>query len=268
MKNLILELQNLHVAFQATAAVRGINLTLYKGQTTAIVGESGSGKSVTALSIMQLLPPGSHVSGRILFNDFDVLQYNSKQMQSIRGQKIGMIFQEPMTSLNPVFTIGEQISEVVLQHQNVSRRFSIEKTRSILREVGIDPARIDAYPHEFSGGMRQRVMIAIALVNEPDVLIADEPTTALDAITSKQIIQLLHRTIKKRDLSMLFISHDLGIVSAIADDIYVMNSGLIVESGSACNVLTKPQAKYTKALISCRPTLMKKTSRLKTIESI
>ncbi len=268
MKNIILELQNLHIAFQAIAAVRGINLTLHKGQTTAIVGESGSGKSVTALSIMQLLPSGSNVSGRILFNDFDVLQYNSKQMQSIRGQKIGMIFQEPMTSLNPVFTIGEQISEVVLQHQNVSRRSSIEKTRSILREVGINPERFGSYPHEFSGGMRQRVMIAIALVNEPDVLIADEPTTALDATTSKQIIELLHSAVKKRGLSMLFISHDLGIVSAIADDIYVMNAGLIVESGNACDVLKNPQAKYTQALISCRPTLMKKTSRLKTIKSI
>jgi peptide/nickel transport system ATP-binding protein len=221
---------------------------------------------VTALSILGLLPNYSNVSGEILFGEEQLIEMPQSKLRSIRGSEIAMIFQEPMTSLNPVFTIGEQIEEVVRIHRSLSRKNVRKVTFESMEEVGLSHHRRGSYPHEFSGGMRQRVMIAMALVCEPSLLIADEPTTALDATTSKQIVQLLMEIKNRRGMSMLFISHDLGLVSEIADDICVMRNGKNVESGDVNQVLQYPEHPYTKALLACRPSLTVRKDRLMTIE--
>ncbi len=251
----IVRINDLTISFNKQVVVNKIAFGIEKGKTTAIVGESGSGKSVTAMSVLGLLPKTASVFGNILFEGENLLSFTEKALRSIRGRKISMIFQEPMTSLNPVFTIGEQIGEVILLHNKLSHKGIRAKTCDMLQEVGISSERIGDYPHEFSGGMRQRVMIAMALANEPLLLIADEPTTALDATTSKQIVKLLYAVKEHRNMSMLFISHDLGVVSSIADDICVMNAGAIVESGKTSRVLQSPENQYTRALLACRPTI-------------
>ena len=269
MPEVLLDVKDLCIAFGKQNVVKNANLKVCKGKTTAIVGESGSGKSVTALAVLGLLPAHAKVTGAIAFEDTNVLTLSQKKWQAIRGQKIAMIFQEPMASLNPVFTIGEQIEEVHRMHQNISRKNARVHTREMLEEVDILADRYHAYPHEFSGGMRQRVMIAMALANSPKLLIADEPTTALDATTSKQIIHLLTSLRDRRSMSMLFISHDLGVVSSIADDICVMRLGKIVEQGSVTKILQHPTNAYTKALLACRPSIHTRQARLQTIsESI
>ncbi len=265
MSDVLLNVRGLSISFGRKDVVVGTNFKIHKATTTAIVGESGSGKSVTALSVLGLLPSTATLGGEILFEDQNLLMLPEKKMQRIRGKQIAMIFQEPMLSLNPVFTIGDQIEEVYRYHQKLSRKNAHFKTKEILAEVGVNANRIHAYPHEFSGGMRQRVMIAMALANEPSLLIADEPTTALDATTSKQIINLLISVRERRSMSMLFISHDFGVVSSIADEICVMQSGKVVEQGRALHVLQNPSHKYTKALLACRPSLNSKKLRLQTI---
>lgn len=266
MNNTVLQIENMSVSFGGKLAVDKLCCAVTKGNTLAIVGESGSGKSVTALAILGLLPSYALVCGEIWFGQEELLGLNGSKLRKIRGSTIAMIFQEPMTSLNPVFTIGEQIEEAVRLHRSLSRRNARNSMLNTMEEVGLPSQRAGAYPHEFSGGMRQRVMIAMALACEPSLLIADEPTTALDATTSKQIMDLLIKIKRHRGMSMLFISHDLGLVSEFADEICVMWKGKNVESGDTSRILHNPTHVYTQALLACRPSLTTKKARLNTIQ--
>jgi len=257
----LLSVRDLSVAFtqggRTTTAVDHVSFDIGKGETVALVGESGSGKSVTALSVLKLLPypPASHPSGKILFEGEDLLARNERELRSVRGNRVTMIFQEPMTSLNPLHTIEQQIVEVLKLHQGMADRQARERTLQLLNEVGIrDPQkRLFAYPHQLSGGQRQRVMIAMALANEPSLLIADEPTTALDVTVQAQILELLADLKVKNGMSMLFITHDLGIVRKIADRVCVMTQGRIVEAGPTKEIFDDPQHEYTRHLLSAEP---------------
>ncbi|KRB31401.1 microcin ABC transporter ATP-binding protein [Mesorhizobium sp. Root695] len=257
----LLSVQDLSVAFGQgggqSLAVDHISFDIAKGETVALVGESGSGKSVSALSVLKLLPypSASHPSGRILFQGADLLVMSEKQLRQVRGNKITMIFQEPMTSLNPLHTIEHQIVEILKLHQGMADRPARGRTLALLNEVGIrDPhKRLDAYPHQLSGGQRQRVMIAMALANEPELLIADEPTTALDVTVQAQILELLAGLKSRKDMSMLFITHDLGIVRKIADRVCVMTKGKIVETGPTKEIFANPQHAYTRHLLAAEP---------------
>lgn len=266
----IIQVRNLSVEFRTdegnVKAVKNISFDIPRGKTVGLVGESGSGKSVSSLAIMRLIPnpPGKVTSGEILLNGKDLLKVSESEMREIRGNKISMIFQEPMTSLNPVFTVGDQISETLILHQKLSKAQALEKSLDLLKQVGIpNPAeRIKSYPHEMSGGQRQRVMIAMAIACEPDLLIADEPTTALDVTIQKQILDLLADLQKKYHMSMLFITHDLGVIADIADQVVVMYRGDIVEKGQSDDIFTRPKHPYTKGLLACRPSLDKNPRRL------
>jgi len=251
----ILRVCDLKISFGEFCVAKNISFSIEKASTLAIVGESGSGKSVTAMAILGLLPAAANVQGKVQFEDMQLLSATPKQLRKIRGNNIAMVFQEPMTSLNPVFTIGEQIEESVLLHRNVSKKVARAMTRKAMEEVGLNPDRYGAYPHEFSGGMLQRAMIAMALVCEPTLLIADEPTTALDATTSRQLMQTLVEIRERRGMSMLFISHDLHLVASIADVVCVMREGRIVEKGSVRAVMESPSHPYTQALLDCIPSL-------------
>src|SRR5919112_4675707 len=238
-------------------AIDGISFEIGEGKTLGLVGESGCGKSVTSLSIMRLIasPPGKIVGGEILYRGRDVLKFKNEEMRKIRGNEISMIFQEPMTSLNPVFTVGNQIGEAIRLHQGLGKKATRQKTIDMLRLVKIaDPeSRVDAYPHQLSGGMRQRVMIAIALACDPKLLIADEPTTALDVTIQAQIIALLKRLQRERNMAMIFVTHDLKLVEEIADHVAVMYASQIVEQGPVAEILTSPRHPYTRALLDCTP---------------
>ena len=266
----IIQVRNLSVEFRTdegnVKAVKNISFDIPRGKTVGLVGESGSGKSVSSLAIMRLIPnpPGKVTSGEILLNGKDLLKVSESEMREIRGNKISMIFQEPMTSLNPVFTVGDQISETLILHQKLSKAQALEKSLDLLKQVGIpNPAeRIKSYPHEMSGGQRQRVMIAMAIACEPDLLIADEPTTALDVTIQKQILDLLADLQEKYQMSMLFITHDLGVIADIADEVVVMYRGDIVEKGQSDDIFTRPKHPYTKGLLACRPSLDKNPRRL------
>jgi len=257
----ILEVKDLNISFHTFSgevkAIRGVSFDLIKGETLAIVGESGSGKSVTSKSIMGLLPAqNSEIkSGHILFDGKDLTKLSDKQMQKIRGHEISMIFQDPMTSLNPTMKIGNQIMEPLIKHQNMSKHAATERAIELLRLVGIPKPeiRVNQYPHQFSGGMRQRVVIAIALACNPKVLIADEPTTALDVTIQAQILELMKDLQKKIDTSIIFITHDLGVVANVADRVAVMYGGKIVEIGTSDEIFYNPQHPYTWGLISSMP---------------
>ncbi|TIL67297.1 ABC transporter ATP-binding protein [Mesorhizobium sp.] len=257
----LLSVQDLSVAFaqegRQSMAVDHISFDVAKGETVALVGESGSGKSVSALSVLKLLPypAASHPSGKILFQGADLLAADEKALRRVRGNKITMIFQEPMTSLNPLHTIEQQIVEVLTLHQGLGDRQAKARTLELLNEVGIrEPEkRLDAYPHQLSGGQRQRVMIAMALANEPELLIADEPTTALDVTVQAQILELLAELKSRKGMSMLFITHDLGIVRKIADRVCVMTKGKIVETGPTKEIFANPQHSYTRHLLAAEP---------------
>jgi microcin C transport system ATP-binding protein len=257
----LLDVKDLSIAFhqagRTTLAVDRISFSVKKGETVALVGESGSGKSVTALSVMKLLPypAASHPSGRIHFEGQDLIKLSERDIRHIRGNRISIIFQEPMTSLNPLHTIEKQIGEALLLHQGLAGAPARARTLELLTQVGIpDPAsRLKSYPHQLSGGQRQRVMIAMALANEPDLLIADEPTTALDVTVQAQILALLKDLQRRLGMAMLFITHDLGIVRRLADTVCVMKDGKIVEQGPVEDVFTKPQHPYTKALLAAEP---------------
>jgi peptide/nickel transport system ATP-binding protein len=233
--------------------VRNVSLSLSRGKTTCIVGESGSGKSLTALSVMKLLSPQLHMQGHIVFQGQDLASLDEKAMQTVRGRQIGMIFQEPMTSLNPVLTIGFQIGEPLQTHLGLRGAALKQKVAELLQQVGIDPGRANSYPDELSGGQRQRVMIAMSIACEPALLIADEPTTALDVTVQAQVLRLLKQLKDRMHMAMLFITHDFGVVADIADEVVVMFRGEIVEVGSVSQVLTQPQHPYTKALLACVP---------------
>lgn len=237
-------------------AVRGISFDVNEGEVLGIVGESGSGKSVTSLSIMGLLQyPGRVVDGEILLNGEDILTYSKDQMRKVRGKEIAMIFQDPMTSLNPVYTIGNQIMEMILEHEKMSRREARARAIEMLKLVGIPAAekRIDSYPHEFSGGMRQRVMIALALSCNPKLLIADEPTTALDVTIQAQILNLIKKLNRQFGMTTMLITHDLGVVATVCDKVAVMYGGLIMEYGTADEIFYHPRHPYTMGLLGSIP---------------
>ncbi|UTC61487.1 ABC transporter ATP-binding protein [Treponema sp. OMZ 788] len=240
-----------------TRAVNNLNLKLGRGETLGFVGETGAGKTTTALGIMRLVPnpPGKIVSGKISFDGEDILSKTEKEMQEIRGNKISMIFQDPMTSLNPVMTVGEQIAEVLALHQNLQKEELKEKTAQMLETVGIKRERINDYPHQFSGGMKQRVVIAMALACNPMLIIADEPTTALDVTIQAQVLELMIELQNKYNTSMIMITHDLGIVAEICDHVAIMYAGSVIEYGTVEKLYTDPKHPYTKGLFASIPTL-------------
>ncbi|OGO77647.1 MAG: peptide ABC transporter ATP-binding protein [Clostridiales bacterium GWB2_37_7] len=259
----ILEVKDLHISFDTYAgevkAVRGVSFHLNKAEAIAIVGESGCGKSVTAQSIMKLIPmpPGRYKSGSVLFNGQEITKFNNKQMEAVRGSEMGMIFQDPMTSLNPTMHIGKQIAEGLRKHQHLSKQQAHEKAIEMLKLVGIPnpERRVNQYPHEFSGGMRQRAMIAIALACKPKLLIADEPTTALDVTIQAQILDLMKELKSKLDTSIILITHDLGVVADMAERIIVMYAGKVVESGTVDEIFYNPKHPYTWGLLKSVPRL-------------
>jgi oligopeptide/dipeptide ABC transporter ATP-binding protein len=277
--NHLLEVKNLHTHFPTRAglvrAVEGVSFYLDRGELLGLVGESGCGKSITALSIMRLIaPPGEIVAGEITFDGKDVLALSDAEMRRIRGDDIAMIFQDPMTSLNPVYTVGEQIAEALRLHRDLSRKEARIGAVEAMREVAIpDPSRrLNDYPHQLSGGMRQRVMIAMALACDPKLLIADEPTTALDVTIQAQILELLDNLRKTRDLAVLLITHDLGVVAEVADRVAVMYTGRIVEESPVVELFARPKHPYTEGLLRSVPKLtaedVARKQRLDTIEGV
>jgi oligopeptide/dipeptide ABC transporter ATP-binding protein len=272
----LLDVRNLqtyfHVMDGTVKAVDGVDFSLKKGQALGVVGESGCGKSVTALSIMQLIdqPPGEIFGGEIWFDGRDLLQLSRNEMRAVRGKDIAMIFQEPMTSLNPVFTIGDQISEAVMLHQHVRRAEAMKRAIESLRSVGVAAAerRVRQYPHELSGGMRQRVMIAMAISCEPKMLIADEPTTALDVTIQAQILELIKEIQAATGTALLLITHDLAVVAETVQDVAVMYAGRIVESGPVNDVLLNPKHPYTQGLLNSIPALHKRGRELDVIKGV
>lgn len=273
MAESLLSIRNLTIEFKTdegtVRAVKGLNLEIPKGQTVGLVGESGSGKSVTSLAIMGLIPnpPGKITGGEILFNGVDLTKLSQEELRKIRGNKISMIFQEPMTSLNPVYTVGNQIDEALMLHQGMNKKAARARTIELLTEVGIPTPneKVNAYPHQMSGGQKQRVMIAMAMACEPDLLICDEPTTALDVTIQKQVLELMFNLQRKHGMSMLFITHDLAVIADIADHVAVMYRGDLVESKTAKDLFTNPEHSYTKGLLACRPSLEENPKRLLTV---
>jgi peptide/nickel transport system ATP-binding protein len=270
---ILLEVADLRTFFHSeegvVKAVDDLSFKLEQGRTLGIVGESGSGKSVTSLSIMRLLSSTAKIeTGKISFLGRDLVRLPERQMQSIRGRDISMIFQEPMTSLNPVFTVGAQIMEAIILHQRVSKAEARSKTIDLLREVGIPKPeqRVDSYPHQMSGGQKQRVMIAMALSCNPQLLIADEPTTALDVTIQAQILEILRKLRDNRGMAIIFITHDLGVIAEIADEVLVMYRGEEVEYGPVLEIFSNPKHPYTKGLLACRPRLETKYRRLPTVD--
>lgn len=260
IKNNILEVKNLKTSFYThmgeVQAVRGVNFNLKRGDVLGIVGESGSGKSVTALSIMRLIEhPGKIKSGEIIFDDQDITEFSHREMTNIRGNEIAMIFQDPMTSLNPVISIKNQMIEVIKRHQGVSRKEALDIAIKMLDMVGIPEAekRIHAYPHQFSGGMRQRAMIATALSCNPKLLIADEPTTALDVTIQAQILDIMKHLTNELDTSIILITHDLGVIAEVCTDIVVMYGGMMMEKGTVEDIFHSPQHPYTRGLLKSVP---------------
>jgi oligopeptide/dipeptide ABC transporter ATP-binding protein len=272
----IISVENLKTYFYTedgtVPAIDGVSFEVKRGETLAIVGESGSGKSVTSLSIMRLIPqpPGKIVNGDIKFNGESLLIKSEKEMRSIRGNRISMIFQEPMTSLNPVYKIGDQISESIIIHQKKTKKEALVEAINLLNLVGIpEPERrIDQYPHELSGGMRQRVMIAIALACQPELLIADEPTTALDVTIQNQILQLMKTLKQKINMSIMLITHDLGVVAEMADNVVVMYAGQVVEQGDVYTIFENPKHPYTEGLLKSMPSAEKRIGKLYAIEGV
>jgi peptide/nickel transport system ATP-binding protein len=278
MENILLEFKNLVTEFHTEGtivkAVNGVSFTLNKGETIGIVGESGSGKSVTSLSAMRLIPspPGKISGGEIIFHEkdgtaTDLLAISEEEIRKFRGNDIAMIFQEPMTSLNPVFTCGDQVMEAIILHQKLNKKDAKALTIKLFEEVQLPtPERIfSTYPHQISGGQKQRVMIAMAMSCQPSVLIADEPTTALDVTVQKTILQLMKNLQKEHDMGIMFITHDLGVIAELADKVVVMYKGNIVEQGSVWDIFTNPKHPYTKGLLACRPPLDKRYTFLPTV---
>lgn len=267
----LMELRNLEIQYKTdrgvVRAVNGVDLQIRKGETVGLVGETGAGKTTTALGIMRLVPnpPGEIVGGEVLWKGKNLSKLSPKEMRKIRGSQISMIFQDPMTSLNPVITIGEQVAEVIRLHNHVSKAEADIMAQKILKQVGILPERFHEYPHQFSGGMRQRVVIAIALACKPSLLIADEPTTALDVTIQAQVLTLMAELKKEFDTSMLLITHDLGVVAEVCDWVAVMYGGQIVEQGPLRKVFKSASHPYTEGLFGSIPDIHAKVNRLKPI---
>ena len=273
----LLEIKNLVTEFRSdgevTKAVNNVSFTLNKGETIGIVGESGSGKSVTSLSAMRLIPnpPGEITGGEILFHGkdgvIDLVKATEKEMRSLRGNEIAMIFQEPMTSLNPVYTCGDQVAEAIMLHQKVNKKEAKTITIELFKKVELPRPDVmfDTYPHQISGGQKQRVMIAMAMSCNPSILIADEPTTALDVTVQKTILELMMQLQQEQDMGIMFITHDLGVIAELADKVVVMYKGKIVEQGTVMDIFTNPQHPYTKGLLACRPPLSKRLHWLPTV---
>jgi oligopeptide transport system ATP-binding protein len=271
----ILSVENLKTYFYVeegvVKAVNGVSFSLKKGEILGVVGESGCGKSVTALSVMRLVPePGRIVGGKVIFEGTNLLEIEEREMRKIRGKKISMIFQDPLTSLNPVFKVGYQLMESILTHQKVSKEKARKRAEELLHEVGIPNPKenLSRYPHEFSGGMRQRVMIAIALANNPDILIADEPTTALDVTIQAQILELIERLREEHNSSIILITHDMGVIAQISHEIMVMYAGKIMEKGPAQRIFYNSRHPYTWGLLDSVPRLDEGKKRLKSIEGL
>jgi len=270
----VIKVSDLRVSFitrqRAVEAVRGVSFEVREDSTLALVGESGSGKTVSAMSILRLLPENARVDpgSRISYQDENLLTASAARLRELRGRDITAVFQEPMSSLNPVLTVGEQIAEVLRLHRRMGVRQALERAAELLNEVGIpEPrARLRAYPHELSGGQQQRVMIAIAIANEPKLLIADEPTTALDVTVQRQVLELIAKLRQRHRMSVLFISHDLGLVGELADDVVVMRDGIVREAGPVRRIFEAPQDAYTRALLACRPRLDARPRRLPVID--
>ena len=272
MSTELLEVKDLQVSFQVergvkTEALKGVSFTVAENTTVALVGESGSGKSVSAMAILGLLPANARIGGQIRLAGRSLLDANAAELRALRGAQVSMIFQEPMSSLNPVFTVGEQIAEVLRLHLRLTARAARARAVQLLDEVGIpEPAlRARSYPHELSGGQQQRVMIAMAIACEPRLLIADEPTTALDVTIQAQILELLRRLQRERRMSMLFITHDLSVVGELAEQVVVMRNGLVLEQGRTLEVFARPMHPYTRALLACRPSLTSRPRHLPVI---
>jgi oligopeptide/dipeptide ABC transporter ATP-binding protein len=271
--NILLSVQDLKVYFRGdetlARALDGVSYDIRKGETVCLVGESGCGKTVSALTILGLIPrpPGEIAGGKILFHGRNLLELGEEEMQKIRGSRMAMVFQEPMTSLNPVFTVGDQIKEAILVHEHMGKAELQERCLQLLRDVGIPSPeeRINDYPHQLSGGQRQRVMIAMALACNPDLVIADEPTTALDVTIQRQILNLFARLKKKRGMSLLYITHDLNVVSNIADRIYVMYAGLIAEQGATAAIFGDARHPYSMGLLASLPHRSKRGGTLHSI---
>jgi oligopeptide/dipeptide ABC transporter ATP-binding protein len=269
----MLSVEDLKVYFfsdeRVARAVDGVSYEVRKGETVCLVGESGCGKTVSALTIMRILPmpPGRIMGGRILFKGQNLLDLDEEEMQKVRGKQMGMIFQEPMTSLNPVFTVEDQVGEAIAVHENIGQEELRRRCIQLLRDVGIPSPeeRLKDYPHQLSGGQRQRVMIAMALACNPDLVIADEPTTALDVTIQAQILSLFRELKKKRELSLLYITHDLGVVSTIADRVYVMYAGIIAEQGNTDHIFREPKHPYTQSLLASLPSRAKRGKALYSI---
>ena len=269
MSEYLLQVKDLHTSLFTDSgevkAVNGVSFNLEAGKTLGIVGESGSGKSVTAYSIMQILADtGKIVSGEVLYKGEDITKWNKKQMQGFRGKKCSIIFQDPMTSLNPVFTIGNQLMEAILLHTDRNKEQARERAIEMLTLVGVNEPekRLKQYPHELSGGMRQRVMIAMALACEPDILIADEPTTALDVTIQAQILELMQELQKKMGMAIIMVTHDLGVIADMCDEIIVMYGGRVCERGTADAIFYDPRHEYTKGLLRSIPSVSRMKERL------
>jgi len=273
-KEICIDIKNLSVEYRTVDgvvnAINGVDLQIEKGKTLGLVGETGAGKTTTALSILNLIPnpPGVITNGSIVLEGKNIFDCTEKEMEQIRGSQVSMIFQDPMTSLNPVMTVGEQIAEVILLHEEVDKNGAMEKAKEMLEMVGIPGVRADEYPHQFSGGMKQRVIIAMALVCNPQLLIADEPTTALDVTIQAQVLDLMKKLREKYNTSMLMITHDLGIVAEVCDEVSIMYAGRIVEHGTLKDIFESTSHPYTEGLFGSLPNIENRTARLKPIPGL
>lgn len=274
MEQNLLEIKNLHVHYvtdtEDVQAVNGVNLRLKQGEVLGLVGETGAGKTTVALSVMQLVPdpPGIILDGEILFKGRNLIYNTKKENQEMRGNGISMIFQDPMTALNPIMTIGQQLAEVVIKHKKLGKKEALEVAAEMLEKVGVTRDRLNDYPHQFSGGMKQRAIIAMALLCNPEILIADEPTTALDVTIQAQVLEIIRNLVRDQDMSMILITHDLGVVAETCDYVAIMYAGEVVEYGTVWDVYTDPKHPYTRGLFDSIPKMDGEEERLSPIPGL
>lgn len=274
MEQNLLEIKNLHVHYvtdtEDVQAVNGVNLRLKQGEVLGLVGETGAGKTTVALSVMQLVPdpPGIILDGEILFKGRNLIYNTKKENQEMRGNGISMIFQDPMTALNPIMTIGQQLAEVVIKHKKLGKKEALEVAAEMLEKVGVTRDRLNDYPHQFSGGMKQRAIIAMALLCNPEILIADEPTTALDVTIQAQVLEIIRNLVREQDMSTILITHDLGVVAETCDHVAIMYAGEVVEYGTVWDVYTNPKHPYTRGLFDSIPKMDGEEERLSPIPGL